>query len=125
MNREGKRLLRINANREDAAEKQRREKPKSKDEREREKLEEGINKPIGSETKGFKLLAMMGYKEGMSLGRRRQEEDPERGIKQPIGIQVKTDRAGIGLEEERREAQRTICEAHMESMRRRARMEAS
>uniref|UniRef100_A0A183BJU9 G patch domain-containing protein 11 n=1 Tax=Globodera pallida TaxID=36090 RepID=A0A183BJU9_GLOPA len=122
--RENRRILRINAFRDDAIERQRAEKPKSKGERERDRLEEGLSNPICSGSKGFKLLAKMGYREGMSLGRR-AEEGPrlDSRLMEPIPIQFKTDRAGIGLEEDTREKRKNLCEAHMESMRRRAEME--
>ena len=59
----------------------------------------------------------------MSLGRAR-ESQPE-GIKEPIQMQMKTGRTGLGLDEENRLKQKQICEAHMAQMKHRARMEAN
>ena len=36
---------------------------------EKEHREEGLNKTIGTENKGFSLLSKMGYKPGMALGK--------------------------------------------------------
>ncbi|XP_055850749.1 G patch domain-containing protein 11 [Episyrphus balteatus] len=58
-----------------------------------ERLQEGLKCPIESENKGFKLLAKMGYKPGDSLGK-----SSTSGIKEPIGINVKSDRSGFGRE---------------------------
>ncbi|KAL7073265.1 hypothetical protein ACQ4LE_007323 [Meloidogyne hapla] len=118
------RSLKIHANRLAAEERQRVEKPKNKEQMERNRREEGISQPIGSESKGFKLLSLMGYKPGMSLGVKREGNQSE-GIKEPIPIQVKADRSGVGHEEEQNEKQRQICEAHMDRMKKRARMEES
>ncbi|VDK44992.1 unnamed protein product [Anisakis simplex] len=40
---------------------------------EREMREKALQKPISSESKGFALLAKMGYKPGMSLGKQKEE----------------------------------------------------
>ncbi|ELU00962.1 hypothetical protein CAPTEDRAFT_140948 [Capitella teleta] len=37
---------------------------------EQEKRTEGLEKPIGSENKGFALLQKMGYKPGMAIGKK-------------------------------------------------------
>lgn len=68
-NRSHQRTLRIEANRELA--KKKFDLPKKKD-LERNRLEEGLNKPICTESKGFSLLAKMGYTLGMSLGKKRE-----------------------------------------------------
>ncbi|KAF7631224.1 G-patch domain-containing protein [Meloidogyne graminicola] len=91
---------------------------------ERIRREEGISQPIGSESKRFKLFSLMGYKPGMSLGVKR-EGWKSLGIKEPIAIQIKSNRSGVGHEEEQNEKQRERCEAHMEFMKKRARMEES
>lgn len=132
-------MLRISARNDAAKEQKIRDKPATKMEMERNRLEEGINRPIESGNKGFKLLAMMGknikiteikinlfpnfkgYKPGMSLGKAR--EGQMGGIKEPIQIELKAGRTGIGHEEEQKEKQKERCEAHMEMMRKRARME--
>uniref|UniRef100_A0A914MY02 G patch domain-containing protein 11 n=2 Tax=Meloidogyne incognita group TaxID=654580 RepID=A0A914MY02_MELIC len=118
------RSLKIHANRLAAEERQQNEKPKNKEQMEKNRREEGISKPIGNDSKGFKLLSLMGYKPGMSLGIKREGSQNE-GIKEPISIQVKANRSGVGHEEEQNEKQRQVCEAHMERMMKRARMEES
>jgi hypothetical protein len=55
----------------------------------------GLNKQIGSENKGFQLLSKMGYKPGTSLGKRDFSE-PSKGLKEPIMLEVKSDRKGLG-----------------------------
>lgn len=55
-----------------------------------ERREEGLSVAISSENKGFAMLAKMGYKEGDAIGR------SSTGIVEPIPIQVKCGRAGLG-----------------------------
>ncbi|KAL5008229.1 hypothetical protein ScPMuIL_013810 [Solemya velum] len=57
---------------------------------EKEKREVGLGEAIGSQNKGFALLQKMGYKPGMTLGKRGT------GISEPVPIEVKNDRAGLG-----------------------------
>lgn len=59
---------------------------------EAERREEGLNVAISSENKGFAMLAKMGYKQGDAIGR------SSTGIVEPISIQIKCDRAGLGRE---------------------------
>uniref|UniRef100_A0A914M1W1 Uncharacterized protein n=1 Tax=Meloidogyne incognita TaxID=6306 RepID=A0A914M1W1_MELIC len=54
------RSLKIHANRLAAEERQQNEKPKNREQMEKNRREEGISKPIGSDSKGFKLLSLMG-----------------------------------------------------------------
>lgn len=81
-------------------------------------------KPV---SKGFAMMAKMGFVAGQSLGKRREGSSGEAGkedgddqagnnaddrpITEPIRIQVKRDRAGIGAEEERKERERKEMEA--------------
>lgn len=58
---------------------------------EQERREEGLNKAISSQNKGFAMLTKMGYKEGQAIGK-----SSSNGILEPIGIDVKTDRGGLG-----------------------------
>lgn len=67
-----------------------RKKPKTYQEQEKETRERGLNTPITSENKGFKLLEKMGYKSGTSLGKNAS------GIKEPINIIVKNNLSGVG-----------------------------
>lgn len=64
---------------------------------EKEKLKEGLATAISSDNKGFKMLKMMGYKEGSALGRKAEESE---GLKEPIAISLRTDRSGLGRLEE-------------------------
>lgn len=57
-----------------------------------ERREEGLSTAISSDNKGFSMLAKMGYKEGDAIGRHSS------GIVEPIPIQVKTNRSGLGRE---------------------------
>lgn len=66
---------------------------------EKEHREEGLNKTIGTENKGFSLLSKMGYKPGMALGK------TGTGRKEPVPIQIKTGRGGLGQEAEKKRKQ--------------------
>lgn len=57
---------------------------------EAERREEGLSSAISSNNKGFTMLAKMGYKQGEPIGR------SSSGIVEPIPIQLKTDRSGLG-----------------------------
>ncbi|KAL5287105.1 GPATCH11 family protein [Megaselia abdita] len=64
----------------------------------KEKLEQGLSSAIDESNKGFAMLQKMGYKKGESLGKTSTE-----GIKEPIGIKIKENRSGLGLEAKRKE----------------------
>ena len=76
-------------------------KTKSHVQLQQEKLKEGLETPLDASNKGFALLAKMGYKPGTSLGKQGD------GIKEPVGISLKSDRIGLGwkdlLERKKRE----------------------
>jgi hypothetical protein len=72
------------------------EKNKPKKVLEAEKREEGMQTALSEENKGFKLMAKMGFKTGMALGKR------ESGRKDPITIEVRTSRGGLGIEMDRK-----------------------
>lgn len=57
---------------------------------EEERRHEGLSSAISSQNKGFAMLAKMGYKEGEAIGKSSQ------GILEPIGIDIKKDRGGLG-----------------------------
>nr|ACO14924.1 Coiled-coil domain-containing protein 75 [Caligus clemensi] len=61
-------------------------------ERESSVREDGLSKALDSSNKGFSMLAKMGFKPGSSLGK------TSSGIKEPIGINLKTSREGLGRE---------------------------
>ncbi|XP_077073463.1 G patch domain-containing protein 11 [Siphateles boraxobius] len=66
---------------------------KSFREQERESREAALQSSISSQNKGFALLQKMGYKEGQGLGKRGA------GRVEPVPLNIKTDRGGIGMEE--------------------------
>lgn len=70
-----------------------RAKGRSRAQLEEERRVEGMSASISSENKGFAMLAKMGYKSGQSIGKLSSN-----GIVEPIAIQVKTDRGGLGRE---------------------------
>jgi len=72
------------------------EKPKSFKEREAESLKQGLSSAIASDNKGFKMLKMMGYKEGTGLGK------DASGNVEAIPLNIKRSRSGLGEEEERK-----------------------
>lgn len=72
---------------------------------ESETREAGMQKALPADNKGFAMLARMGYKAGQSLGRSSATtanaipsvtNARPTGILEPIGIQLKNDRAGLG-----------------------------
>lgn len=65
---------------------------KSVKEEERERRDIGLKNALGCENKGFALLQKMGYKSGQALGKSGD------GIVEPIPINVKTGKSGIGHE---------------------------
>ncbi|XP_014676304.1 PREDICTED: G patch domain-containing protein 11-like [Priapulus caudatus] len=66
---------------------------KSKKQQEREMRDSGLSKAITQDNKGFALLQKMGYQPGMALGR-----DASKGRLEPVGIQIKAGRGGLGQE---------------------------
>ncbi|KHJ92283.1 g-patch domain protein [Oesophagostomum dentatum] len=121
--------------------------------RELEKVlrEEALSKPVPETSKGFSLLAKMGYKPGMSLGKKKDgrvvilrtladylplfvtdyyqallppvlisEKDLGSGIKEPIPLEVKVTRTGLGHDSERENQSKQRLLREMERMKRRA-----
>ncbi|KZF25993.1 hypothetical protein L228DRAFT_264427 [Xylona heveae TC161] len=73
---------------------------KSKKEREAEEKaarEAALSQSLDSSNKGFKMMKMMGFKEGGTLGKNEGE-----GRTEPIMLSMKEDRGGIGLDTERK-----------------------
>lgn len=69
------------------------EKKKPIHEQQKDKLKEGLNKAISSDNKGYGLLAKMGFKEGMSLGKNQNSN----AITEPIKINTHFEgRLGLG-----------------------------
>ncbi|XP_078494956.1 G patch domain-containing protein 11-like [Ciona intestinalis] len=70
-----------------------------------ETREKGLATEIGQENKGFKMMAMMGYKKGEGLGKSKT------GRIEPVPIYVKPNRTGLGkdaLEEQRKAARKKM-----------------
>uniref|UniRef100_A0A672L037 G patch domain containing 11 n=1 Tax=Sinocyclocheilus grahami TaxID=75366 RepID=A0A672L037_SINGR len=66
---------------------------KSYKEQERESREAALQSSLSSQNKGFALLQKMGYKAGQGLGKQGA------GRVEPVPLNIKTDRGGIGMEE--------------------------
>uniref|UniRef100_A0AC35G2K3 G patch domain-containing protein 11 n=1 Tax=Panagrolaimus sp. PS1159 TaxID=55785 RepID=A0AC35G2K3_9BILA len=81
---------------------------------EKRKRDEALAKPIGEESKGFALLAKMGYKPGMTLGKQ-----PEARI-EPLELQFKADRGGLGHAAEEEGFTKERIEQHMKQMKEKA-----
>lgn len=80
-----------------------RQKNKSTKQLEEERRVDGLSQAISSDNKGFAMLAKMGYKQGDAIGKSSGNSssaatDVKRGIVEPIGIQIKSDRGGLGRE---------------------------
>lgn len=83
---------------------------------ERAKREDALNQSIDHNSKGFKMMAALGYRAGSALGR-----DPgtnngavtdDARLRVPLGLEMKEDRSGIGADSEKKrkfrvEAERT------------------
>lgn len=57
-----------------------------------------LNAPNASKSKGLAMMAKMGFKAGSALGR----ADNTHARAEPVGVEVKSDRGGIGLDSERK-----------------------
>jgi Domain of unknown function (DUF4187)/G-patch domain len=60
--------------------------------------EAALSKSLDASNKGFKMMKMMGFKEGSALGRGTTGD----GMTEPLNIIVKEDRGGIGLDSEKK-----------------------
>lgn len=82
---------------------------KSKRERDEEAAaarEAALNTAIDESNKGFKMLAKMGFKKGEKLGK------GEYGVAEPIKVQTKDGREGVGMESDRKRKLRETYEEH-------------
>lgn len=73
--------------------------------------EEGLHRSIDCTNKGFEMLKKMGYKEGEGLGK------SNTGRVEPIPIEVKTNRSGLGREEAKKkllETKSKIRQKHLD-----------
>uniref|UniRef100_A0A2P2I8Y9 G patch domain-containing protein 11 n=2 Tax=Hirondellea gigas TaxID=1518452 RepID=A0A2P2I8Y9_9CRUS len=73
---------------------------KSKKVTQKMRMDEGLSTAIGAENKGFAMLQKMGYKPGTSLGKEGS------GRLEPIRMELKFDRGGLGLKEQLMERKR-------------------
>ena len=58
-----------------------------------ERLEEGLATKIPQENKGYQLLLKLGFKEGGTVGK--QKEDESMVLREPIEIAIKGNKHGI------------------------------
>ncbi|CAK0782678.1 hypothetical protein CVIRNUC_005873 [Coccomyxa viridis] len=65
----------------------------------KELRETGLAQPLSSDTKGFQLLAKMGYKAGEGIGKE------GKGRAAPITVDLKASRTGLGVDEDRKRKQ--------------------
>ncbi|VDM70327.1 unnamed protein product [Strongylus vulgaris] len=82
--------------------------------------DDALSKPVPETSKGFALMAKMGFKPGMSLGKKKDVEDLGSGIKEPIKMEVKVSRSGLGHDSEQEYRAKQRLKQEMESMKRRA-----
>lgn len=96
---------------------------------EAQRRQEALAKPMDTTNKGFNLLAKMGYKPGMALGKQRDDEtateSDDKRLVEPIDMQLKLGRSGLGHDAMEKEQQVERCEAHMKRMLDQAKMTAS
>lgn len=69
---------------------------------EQEEREKGLQKQMDEENKGMKMLMKMGFKKGMGLG--------QGGIVEPIKVDLKSGRSGIGMDTQLKKRARELEE---------------
>lgn len=95
--------------------------PKSKTElakEEREKRDAGLNSStLETTNKGFKMMAALGYKPGSALGASRVTTDGEKDdrLLEPIGLELRNSRSGIGADSEKKRKFREEVEAQQDT----------
>ncbi|KIW92071.1 uncharacterized protein Z519_07055 [Cladophialophora bantiana CBS 173.52] len=95
--------------------------PKSKAElaqEERKKRESALNTTtLDTSNKGFKMMAALGYKPGSALGASRAATDGEKDnrLLEPIGLEMRDSRSGIGADAEKKRKFREEVEAQQEA----------
>ncbi|PIO72986.1 g-patch domain protein [Teladorsagia circumcincta] len=65
-------------------------------------------------------MAKMGFKPGMSLGKKKDENDLGSGIREPLPVEVKSTRTGLGHANEQEQQAKLRIQREMERMKRRA-----
>ena len=108
-----------------AREAEERSRPKSKAqlaEEERVKREAALNNgTVDKTSKGFKMMAALGYKPGSALGKDLSSNGasaPDTRLREPIGIEMKEDRGGIGADSEKKRKFREEVERKADSEKR-------
>lgn len=108
-----------------AREAEERSRPKSKAqiaEEERAKREAALNAPqIDQKSKGFKMMAALGYKTGTALGKDTNSNGDTKSdtrLLEPIGVDMKEDRSGIGADSEKKRKFREEVERKQDSEKR-------
>jgi hypothetical protein len=82
---------------------------------ETKRRQEALKQPLPETNKGFGLLAKMGYKPGMTIGKE-QPTTSSAPIAEPIDLKIKLSRTGLGHDAVQEEQQKDRCEAHMKRM---------
>ncbi|KAK5941335.1 hypothetical protein PMZ80_006613 [Knufia obscura] len=102
-----------------------RSRPKSKAqlaEEERAKREAALNNSdLDKSSKGFKMMAALGYKPGGALGKDNSSNGvsaPDTRLREPIGVEMKEDRGGIGADSEKKRKFREEVERKADSEKR-------
>ncbi|KAF1798723.1 hypothetical protein V8B55DRAFT_1522968 [Mucor lusitanicus] len=78
---------------------------------EAEEREKGLQKSIEESNKGMKMLMKMGFKQGQGLGS--NKSGASSGIAEPIQVDLKLGRSGIGMDSEMRKREREQEEEEM------------
>lgn len=109
-----------------AREAEERARPKSKAqiaEEERAKRDAALNTSnMDQSSKGFKMMAALGYKAGTALGKHTKpngSDNPDTRLLEPIGVDMKEDRSGIGADAEKKRKFREEVERKQDSEKRR------
>ncbi|KEF60094.1 uncharacterized protein A1O9_04944 [Exophiala aquamarina CBS 119918] len=103
-----------------AREAEQKARPKSKAElaeEERKKRDGALNKnALDTNNKGYKMMTALGYKAGSALGAAREPADGEKDTRllEPIGLDMKDSRSGIGADAEKKRKFREEVEAQQQ-----------
>lgn len=89
-------------------------------EEEARKREEALaTSTLDPQSKGFKMMAKLGYKAGSALGRTGEANgDAGSGLLEPVGVEMREGRAGIGADAEKKRKFREEMEARVEGEKR-------
>ncbi|MEW5310736.1 MAG: hypothetical protein WDW38_002504 [Sanguina aurantia] len=64
--------------------------------------EEGLARPLGSDNRGYRMLLKMGYSQGSALGGPQKSGSASTGLSEPIRVELKSGRAGLGVQEQQK-----------------------